>query len=145
MQRLSIDEIIRQAMEEGKFDDLPGKGKPLNLNQSPHEDPDWRVAHHMLRSAGFSLPWIERLKEIQIEIDQARQVLQQAWSWQRQQSQEQLGETPQVDWGAAKAGFKEKVKGINLQIRNYNLEVPYTRFQILLLDADQEVERITKT
>lgn len=78
MQRLSIDEIIRQAMEEGKFDDLPGKGKPLNLDQDPHEDPDWRVAHHMLKSAGFSLPWIERLKEIQVEIDQARQVLEQA-------------------------------------------------------------------
>lgn len=145
MQRLSIDEIIRQAMEEGKFDDLPGKGKPLNLDQDPHEDPDWRVAHHMLKSAGFSLPWIERLKEIQVEIDQARQVLEQAWYWQQQQSQGLPGEALQVDWGAAKAVFESKVKGINLQIRNYNLEVPYTRFQILLLDADQELERITKT
>ena len=60
MPRYSIEEIIRQAMQEGKFDDLPGKGKPLNLDQNPHQDPDWRVAHHLLKSAGFSLPWIER-------------------------------------------------------------------------------------
>ena len=27
----SIDEQIRKAMEEGQFDNLPGKGKPLPL------------------------------------------------------------------------------------------------------------------
>jgi hypothetical protein len=27
----AIDEIIREAMERGEFDDLPGRGKPIDL------------------------------------------------------------------------------------------------------------------
>ncbi|MEA3440806.1 MAG: DUF1992 domain-containing protein [Chloroflexota bacterium] len=54
-----IEEHIRRAMEEGKFDDLPGKGKPLRLDHNPHEDPQWRTAYRMLRNSGFTLPWIE--------------------------------------------------------------------------------------
>ena len=28
----SIEAIIREAMERGEFDDLPGKGKPIDLS-----------------------------------------------------------------------------------------------------------------
>lgn len=34
-----IDRQIREAMERGAFDDLPGAGKPLQLS----DDPDWWV------------------------------------------------------------------------------------------------------
>jgi len=34
-----IDRQIREAMERGAFDNLPGAGKPLHLDQ----DPDWWV------------------------------------------------------------------------------------------------------
>ena len=53
------EDQIRRAMEEGKFDDLPGEGKPLRLENDPFEDPEWRMAHHVLRNGGFTLPWIE--------------------------------------------------------------------------------------
>ncbi len=59
----NIEDHIRRAIEEGKFDDLPGKGKPLKLEDDPFVDPEWRLAHHMLRCSGFSLPWIERRQE----------------------------------------------------------------------------------
>jgi len=56
----NAEEQIRRAIEEGKFDNLPGKGKPLNLEQNPFEDPEWRLANHVLITSGFSLPWIEK-------------------------------------------------------------------------------------
>ena len=37
------ERAIREAMERGDFDDLPGAGKPLNLSRS--DDPDWFVKH----------------------------------------------------------------------------------------------------
>jgi DnaJ homolog subfamily C member 28 len=74
-----IDDAIEKAMREGKFDDLPGKGKPLSLDENPHEDPDWRLAHHVLKNGGFSLPWIETRKEIEDETGRARQALRRAW------------------------------------------------------------------
>ena len=48
-----IDQKIREAMEQGEFDDLPGKGEPVDLSENPFEDPELRLAHRMLRSAGF--------------------------------------------------------------------------------------------
>jgi hypothetical protein len=40
-QTLWVDMQVRRAMERGDFDDLPGKGKPLDLPQT--HDPDWWV------------------------------------------------------------------------------------------------------
>ncbi|WP_232548663.1 DUF1992 domain-containing protein [Propioniciclava soli] len=38
-----IDRQIREAMERGAFDHLPGAGKPLHLD----DDPDWWVKNKM--------------------------------------------------------------------------------------------------
>ncbi len=36
----AIDQIIQQAIQDGAFENLPGKGKPLNLDDNPHVDPE---------------------------------------------------------------------------------------------------------
>jgi hypothetical protein len=43
-----IDQKIRDGMERGEFDDLPGKGKHVDTSENPLEDPDMRLAHRML-------------------------------------------------------------------------------------------------
>ena len=141
MPRYSIEEIIRQAMQEGKFDDLPGKGKPLNLDQNPHQDPEWRVAHHLLKSAGFSLPWIERLAKINDDLQQARESLARSWAWMQSEHGDQLNS---VEWQAAIKLFEQRVQAINEQLRTYNLEVPTSRFQIPLVDIHREIEQTIK-
>ena len=141
MPRYSIEEIIRQAMQEGKFDDLPGKGKPLNLDQNPHQDPEWRVAHHLLKSAGFSLPWIERLGKINDDLQQARESLARSWAWMQSEHGDQLNS---VEWQAAIELFEQRVQAINEQLRTYNLEVPTSRFQIPLVDIQREIKQIIK-
>jgi DnaJ family protein C protein 28 len=51
-------------MEQGEFDDLPGKGQPVDTSENPFEDPELRLAHRMLRNAGFAPAWIEERKDI---------------------------------------------------------------------------------
>jgi hypothetical protein len=46
---LLVEKQIREAMEAGEFDNLPGKGQPIDLTENPFEDPDLRMAHHLLR------------------------------------------------------------------------------------------------
>ena len=75
----SADEIIRRAMQDGAFDNLPGKGKPLKLDENPHEPEEWRTAYRMLRSNGYSLPWLELRKEIEEAVDRARSDARSAW------------------------------------------------------------------
>lgn len=41
-QRQWVDQQVRQAMERGDFDDLPGAGKPIRGLGATH-DPDWWV------------------------------------------------------------------------------------------------------
>jgi hypothetical protein len=78
-----VEEQICRAMEEGQFDNLPGKGKPLHLEDNPFEDPEWRLAHHVLRSSGFTLPWIEARRELEAAILEARTALRRSWAWRQ--------------------------------------------------------------
>ncbi len=55
---------IREAMEEGQFDDLPGKGKPLVLEDDSHIPQDIRLAHKILKNADCLPPELELRKEI---------------------------------------------------------------------------------
>ena len=146
MPKFSIEEIIRRAIEEGEFDDLPGKGKPLQIEQNPHQDPDWQAAHHILKSSGFTLPWIESLREIETNLQQARERLSRAWLW-RQDPQDHKFQTKFIEseWMKASENFQEWIATINNQIRAYNLEVPNGRFQLLLVNADQEIEKVIRT
>ena len=140
----SVEKIIRRAMQDGKFDDLPGKGKPLQLDQNPHEDPEWRAAHYILKTGGFSLPWIESLNEIETNLLNARSELTQAWRWRKGANGDQIeSQLFERQWERSVDTFQEQIESINKQIRSFNLEVPNVRFQLLLLNADQEIERIT--
>jgi len=56
---------ILEAMERGEFDDLPGKGKPLNLeDEDPMVPEELRMAYRMLKNAGLLPPELELRKEI---------------------------------------------------------------------------------
>lgn len=136
----NVEEQIRRAIEEGRFDDLPGKGKPLQLDQDPHEDPDWRLAYHMLRSSGYSLPWIEKRREIEADLEDARQGLQRSWTWRMRASGEsQVQPFVEVEWEAAVEKFRQQVALINKRIISYNLEVPSERFQLRPLNFEREL------
>ena len=143
MATFSIEEIIRQAIQEGKFDDLPGKGRPLKIEHHPHQDPDWRAAHHLLKSSGFSLPWIEHLREIHSNLQQSRESLIRAWAWGQSEhhhySQEDFVKR---EWISSVAIFQDQIQSINDQIRTYNLEVPNPRFQILLVYIHLELDLV---
>jgi DnaJ homolog subfamily C member 28 len=140
-----IEDAISRAMQEGHFDDLPGKGKPLKLDDNPYEDPAWRMANRMLKSAGFSLPWIESLRGIESDLEKAKNALARTWSG-RQASLVEGKPAPQVEfeWRRAQQTFREQVQSLNQRILTYNLEVPSDRFQKRLLDPEREILKITQ-
>jgi DnaJ family protein C protein 28 len=142
----SVEEKIRKAMREGKFDNLPGAGKPLNLDDNPHEDPQWRLAHHLLRSNGFTLPWIEARREIEGALDTHRTNLQRAWSWRERALAEGQPEHFVADrWQAALSDFRESITRVNQWIFEHNLSTPSTRFHIRKIDVGREVARIASS
>jgi hypothetical protein len=55
---------IRDAMEDGEFDNLPGSGKPMDLDDYFKLPADLRVAFSLLKSANCVPAEIELLNEI---------------------------------------------------------------------------------
>lgn len=58
------EERIRQAMERGEFDDLPGKGTRLDLEDDSHLPADLRMSYKILKNAECLPPELELRKEI---------------------------------------------------------------------------------
>jgi hypothetical protein len=58
------ERLIREAMENGEFDNLEGAGKPLNFADETWIPEDLRIAYRVLKNAGYIPPEIELRNEI---------------------------------------------------------------------------------
>jgi Domain of unknown function (DUF1992) len=70
----AIEEKIREAIERGEFDNLDGKGKPIDLNAYFETPEDLRMAFSMLRSNEFVPQEVELMREIASLRDRARTI-----------------------------------------------------------------------
>lgn len=59
-----VEAIIKEAQERGEFDNLPGKGRPIDLTEYFETPEDVRVAQSVLKNAGMTSPEVQLLKEI---------------------------------------------------------------------------------
>lgn len=60
-----VEEQVRKAIEAGEFDNLPGKGKPIDLKPYFETPEDLRMAYSILKSNNFAPVEVELLKEIE--------------------------------------------------------------------------------
>src|SRR3990172_10749312 len=103
-----IEEIIQQAIKDGAFDNLPGKGKPLNLEDNPFIDPEWQLAYHLLKQNGFAPQFIEERQAIEVELAAAREALARSWAWrQKALAAGKRADWVQAEWGRAREKFTQ--------------------------------------
>jgi len=111
------------------------------LEENAFLDPEWRLAYHVLKSNGFSPPWIEARQEIETEIEKARASLRRSWQWRQGASQQNLAPGfVEAEWSRAVQLFEVKIEELNRQIFSYNLEAPLDRFYLARLDREAEIE-----
>lgn len=60
----AIEQKIREAMARGEFNNLKGKGKPLDLNAYFNTPEDVRMGFSILKANDFVPEEVERLKEL---------------------------------------------------------------------------------
>lgn len=129
-----VERKIRDAQDEGFFDDLPGRGKPLDLSAKPYVKPDHELAYRVLQAAGFTLDWIELDREIRTELDECQRFLEDQLAW--------LERTLGSREGALVAGsdlqeahhravrrFRQRAERLNGRIDLFNLKVPLVVLQ----------------
>jgi DnaJ family protein C protein 28 len=146
-----IDQQIREAQERGAFEDLPGKGAPLDLTSNPYAR-DQELAFKILRDAGYAPEWIELDKAIRGRLERARTTIRRQWEGHQARMSEleersdrwAVGERDRSlsSWGRAALVFEEEVAAINKEIADLNLKVPGPRFQRVKVDAAQELANL---
>ena len=59
-----IEERIKEAQQKGEFDDLPGRGAPIVLEDDSHVPEDLRLAYKVLKNGDCLPPELALKKEI---------------------------------------------------------------------------------
>lgn len=123
-----IERQIRQAIEAGKFDNLPHQGKPLPNDENPYAG-EWGLAFHVLRNAGFAPPWIEADKEVRALLTRRDAILARAASEPA---------PSEIARRRDRSALERLVIEINASIARLNAEAPTIRQhrQPLALDAE---------
>ncbi len=69
-----VERRIAEARSRGDFDDLPGAGQPLALDDDSLVPPELRAAYRLLRNAGYVPEEVQLLRE----LGSAEQLIAQA-------------------------------------------------------------------
>uniref|UniRef100_A0A0D6R8C1 DnaJ homologue subfamily C member 28 conserved domain-containing protein n=1 Tax=Araucaria cunninghamii TaxID=56994 RepID=A0A0D6R8C1_ARACU len=128
-----VERRIWHSMEEGQFENLPGKGKPLNLNSNPHADPAEDTLYRILSKNGFAPEWIELNKDIRFQITEWRKALRKVWTRRVTDGD--------VNWKVDSAKLQELLRDINNKVFRYNLIAPFGR-QMCGLKWEKELEHM---
>ena len=146
----AIDERIREAQERGDFDNLRGKGKPLDLHGNPHAG-DWEMAYHAMANAGYVPDWIDRDREIRQLEDEATTALDRHVAWHNQavaglDSLPPAQRAPRREVilaarAAAADRYRARAKVINSKILDFNLLCPISSLHKFRLRPDEDIQR----
>jgi hypothetical protein len=123
---------IQEAIDEGKFDDLPGEGKPIIFDDDPMTPPHLRMVNRILKNANALPEWIQVQKDI--EADQARvtamrsRLIKDNERWRKRLSlpSARTGADAQYgEWHAkSRAAYHKLMKSVNSAILKYTLIAP---------------------
>lgn len=61
----TIDEILRESIERGEFQNLPGQGKRLNLEEYFDTPEEVRLSYGLLKSNNFVPEEVQMLQDIE--------------------------------------------------------------------------------
>lgn len=141
-----ISHRIDEAVRNGAFDNLRGKGKPLPLDRNPYVPEDQQMANDLLKNNNLAPHWISERTAMLDTIERLRgrlrtvsQRFQQAWhSATDEKTRHQLDESWQRqldEWG-------QEIKELNRRITTVNLQQPIARMEIFKVLLDEELMRM---
>jgi len=125
-----IEEIVHDAVERGEFNNLPGTGKPLNLDDENPYAGDKAAGYRLLKQSGYAPPEIELLKEIRRERARLEQKLDRLRARGKRLRTRAVppfqSEKRAYNNAVTKAiqQYDEQLRGLNHRILAFNLSVP---------------------
>ena len=106
----AVDEQIREAEARGEFDNLPGRGKRLQLENWGRGE--WGMAYHVLKQAGETLPWIALGRDIEEAQARLRETLSR------------VPRIPRSELGRAREYYLREAAALDKLLEEYAFIVP---------------------
>ena len=131
-----MEHQIAEAIKNGEFENLPGRGDPLSLDSLARDE---NLAYRLLVQNGFALPWIEIRNQIDEDLAGSTKRLSQRLEWLESRAKLREGSP---SWASAVKTFRQEIEELNHRIDDYNLGVPLSQFQRRRLDAEAEIDRL---
>jgi hypothetical protein len=124
-----IDRQIRKAMEDGDFDNLPGEGKPLDLQEDESTPDELRLAYKILRDNDLAPDWIMQGQDIDKKAEDILKRLRKAADAYR--AAINIPAATGADraaaarsWQTVQAKLTASTAKLNQEISVYNLKIP---------------------
>ncbi len=134
-----VDQQIREAMERGDFENLRGRGKPLDLSVDPNVPEDWQLAFKVLKDAGYAPDWVEQDKDLRAALENLfkplRRYLERGANFRGDRA-------PYEDRLIAE--FRKAAAELNRTIDVYNLKAPSPRVHRPRIRIEEEVEKFRR-
>jgi DnaJ family protein C protein 28 len=149
-----VEQQIREAMERGEFDNLPGKGKPLDLGEEENTPENLRMAFKLLKDAGVAPEWIEHDKEIRARLAELRQMFDRHVRWEHARRTRIEPRTPDAIITEHARGprsreqvirdFRQRAAELNRAIDDFNLQAPSARVHHARIRIEAEIEEFRR-
>ena len=140
-----VGQRIEQAMREGVFDNLPGKGKPLDLKKNPFVPEDRQMAYKLLENNDLAPSWIgertsvlKAIESLRVEIDDGVRAHQAALL---RTSDPETADHLAVRWQTRTTDWVGKIAALNKRIETVNLQQPVAHLEIIKLRLSDELAR----
>ena len=139
-----IEDLIQDGQERGSFDNLRGKGKPLDLDKNPY-GMDWKLAHELMKENDVLPPWIAKRNEIMAQIEQFRIDVSRVWTSHEQAFRYAQGKGQKdaltLSWSDVCRQWETELGVLTKQIRDFKLGRPSDGLVIVKLDLKKELAR----
>ena len=138
-----IEELIQEGFEKGHFDNLPGKGKPLNLNKNPYAA-DTELANELLKENNLPPVWILQRNEILAKIAKLRSEIERQWTWHQREFGVATNNKDRltISWDDYCLKWIAEIVELNKSIDAFNLKRPFDNIEIFKLTIESELKRV---
>ncbi len=140
-----IEDLIQDGQESGAFDNLKGKGKPLDLSKNIYEG-DQSLANTFLKDNNLRPTWISNRGTILAQIEALRHNI--VHTWQRHErafniaQDEMRRDALTISWDDACHRWEKQILKLNKQIDDFNLRRPSDNLEIFKLRFEEELKRV---
>lgn len=141
---------IQEGIEEGKFDNLPGMGKPLELEEAGALPLDVRMANKVLKNAGVLPEWIQVQHEIKSEREEMaryreRTAAENGKRRARLEAQKWPAEHAALrqfaEWHTrSRDNYLRRLKHFNTSVLKFSILAPSTAMPFRSLKIEMEME-----